>query len=65
MSVNIAELRHPKAGKPTSQYVYRNEDGTAALVANRFDRGSEKFFIPYDLVANDWKVPEHRRKHSA
>lgn len=60
MSVNIAELRHPKAGKPTSQYVYRNEDGTAALVANRFDRSDGKFFIPYDLVANDWKAPERR-----
>ncbi|MEN8834114.1 hypothetical protein [Pacificibacter sp.] len=60
MNIAIAELRHPKAGKPSSQYVYRSEDGSAVLVANRFDRGVGKFFIPFDLVANDWKAPENR-----
>ncbi|MBU2244812.1 MAG: hypothetical protein KJ631_20370, partial [Alphaproteobacteria bacterium] len=60
MNVAISELRHPKAGNPSSQYVYRDTGGTPVLVANRFDRGGDKFFIPFDLVANDWKAPEHR-----
>ena len=56
----IAQLRHPKAGAPTAQYIYRDEDGQAVMVANRFDRRGDKFFIPYDLVAQTWTAPEHR-----
>lgn len=60
MAPEIAELRHPNAGTPTSQHVYRDEDGRAIVVANRFDKKDGKFFIPYDLDAQDWKAPKHR-----
>src|SRR6056297_1731435 len=60
MTSDITKLRHPKAGAPTAQYIYRDEDGRAVLVANRFDRSKDKFFIPYDLSAQEWKAPESR-----
>ncbi len=60
MNTAIADLHHPKAGKPSSQYIYHDEDGKAVLVANRFDRGRDKFFIPFDMETGNWKAPEHR-----
>ncbi len=60
MTDEIAQLRHPKAGAPTAQYIYRDEDGQAVMVANRFDKPGDKFFVPYDLVAQTWTAPEHR-----
>ncbi|PQO21993.1 ATP-binding protein [Rhodobacteraceae bacterium WD3A24] len=57
----IAELHHPKAGAPSARHVYCHADGTAVLVACRFEKGAgDKFFIPYDLVANDWRAPDTR-----
>ncbi|MCU9850556.1 hypothetical protein OEZ60_21510 [Defluviimonas sp. WL0024] len=56
----IATLSHPKAGKPSHQHVYRDEDGKPVLVANRYDRDGRKFFLPYDLVKGTWTAPEHR-----
>ena len=60
MTDAIARLRHPKAGTPTAQYIYRDENGKAVLVANRFDKPDGKFFLPYDPQAEAWKAPEHR-----
>lgn len=56
----IATLSHPKAGKPSAQYVYRDEDGRAVLVANRYNKGEGKFFLPYNMVTGEWSAPEHR-----
>ncbi|SFH52531.1 hypothetical protein SAMN04488020_12010 [Palleronia marisminoris] len=60
MSDSIAHLRHPKAGRPTVQYVYRDAVGTPVLMANRYDKQDGKFFLPYDLIADAWKAPELR-----
>lgn len=57
----FAELRHPKAGKPVAQYVYRDAEGNAVIIANRFHRSDgTKFFIPFDAAGGEWKAPEHR-----
>ncbi|MGY9049728.1 MAG: hypothetical protein ACKVKF_22480, partial [Rhodobacterales bacterium] len=60
MDQAIADLRHPKAGKPTLQHIYRDADGTPVLVANRYEKPDGKFFLPYDLTRQDWKAPDTR-----
>ncbi|MGH1457883.1 MAG: hypothetical protein ACRBBT_03180 [Paracoccaceae bacterium] len=52
---------HPKCGTPSARFVYRDPSGRAILIANRFDRrDGSKFFIPFDMVANEWKAPSQR-----
>lgn len=61
MTTTIAALRHPKAGRPAQQFTYRDAGGVAVLVANRFDKpDGAKFFLPYDLTADEWKAPDER-----
>lgn len=54
----ITNLVHPKAGKPTTQHLYRDKDGNPVLVINRYDRKDKKFFLPYDLASEEWKAPD-------
>ena len=56
----IANLCHPKAGKPSAQYIYRDKGGRAVLVANRYVKGEGKFFLPYDMLTGRWNAPESR-----
>lgn len=52
---------HEKCGLPVQSYVYRNADGAPVLVANRYERaGGGKFFLPYDVLKDEWKAPKHR-----
>ena len=61
MTAHIAELRHPTAGRPTAQHVYRIASGQPVLIANRFDKSDgSKIFLPYDIGTGDWKAPETR-----
>jgi hypothetical protein len=61
MTNNLATLAHPKAGRPATSYIYRNRDGTPVLIANRFNKpDGGKFFMPFDVVRNEWKAPDTR-----
>jgi putative DNA primase/helicase len=57
----FATLSHPKAGKPVTNYIYRNQDGEPVLIANRFNKpDGGKFFVPFDVTRSEWKAPETR-----
>lgn len=52
---------HPKAGKPAQAYIYRNAAGAPVLIANRYEPpGRGKFFLPFDVIRQDWKAPASR-----
>jgi len=54
-------LRHPKAGVPATQYVYRDEAGNPVLIANRYDNSkSGKFYLPFNVGRGEWKAPVER-----
>jgi putative DNA primase/helicase len=57
----LEDLRHPKAGRPTMGHLYRDQAGAPVLVACRFEqKDGTKFFLPFDVVRDDWKAPEER-----
>jgi putative DNA primase/helicase len=61
MTLNITSLRHPKAGVPTVQHLYRSLGGEVVLIANRFERPEgTKFFIPYNMAAQSWTALDSR-----
>ncbi|WP_392337179.1 hypothetical protein [Loktanella salsilacus] len=61
MRDNLKALRHPKAGAPTTQHFYCDDQGNTVLIANRFERGGgDKFFIPYDVAAETWTALDSR-----
>lgn len=52
---------HPKAGKPAQAYIYRDAAGAPVLIANRYEPlGRGKFFLPFDVIRQDWKAPASR-----
>jgi hypothetical protein len=52
---------HAKCGLPVHSYIYRNEVGNPVLVANRYNKpDGGKFFLPFDVVADEWKAPQSR-----
>lgn len=56
----VQALRHPKAGAPTRQHLYRDAAGELVVIANRYERGGGKFFIPYTVESQSWTAPEKR-----
>ncbi|PCJ91190.1 MAG: hypothetical protein COA50_16820 [Flavobacteriaceae bacterium] len=57
MKHDFENLRHPKAGEPSTQHIYRDVDGTPVLVVNRYDKPEgEKFFLPFDVERGEWKM---------
>lgn len=53
--------QHPSAGVPATTYVYRDASGQPVLLANRYETGGgKKFFLPYDMIRQNWKAPETR-----
>ena len=61
MTQTYSNLSHPKAGQPNIQHIYRNAQGAAVLIANRYKQADGgKFFLPFDVVRNEWKAPDTR-----
>jgi len=61
MEHDFDSLRHPKAGVPAIQHVYRNEAGNPVVIANRYEKPSgDKFFLPFDVERGEWKAPAVR-----
>jgi len=55
---------HPRAGKPAQAYIYRDAAGVPVLIANRYERtGRGKFFLPFDVIRQDWKAPSSRPRY--
>jgi hypothetical protein len=54
-----SNLAHPKSGRPTTQHIYRNDQGKAVLIANRFNKpDGGKYFLPFDIEKAIWKAPD-------
>lgn len=56
----VQALRHPKAGAPTRQHLYRDAAGELVVIANRYEMSGRKFFIPYTVESQSWTAPEKR-----
>lgn len=56
--------QHPKWGKPSAEWIYRDADGRPLAIQRRFDpEGERKQFIPLTYWADGWKAkapPEPR-----
>ncbi len=61
MMHDFDNLRHPSAGVPSTQHIYRDEAGTPDVIANRYEKPSgDKFFLPFDVERGEWKAPATR-----
>ena len=61
MRPDFSDLSHPKAGRPTVRHIYRDADGAAVLIANRYKKpDGSKFFLPFDVARTEWKAPDVR-----
>ncbi|SMD12941.1 hypothetical protein [Primorskyibacter flagellatus] len=61
MTIALKLPPHPKCGLPSTAHTYHDETGAPVLVANRYDRrDGTKFFMPFDVVQQEWKAPDLR-----